>query len=209
LRPWRRSWYYTEVGEPYSWIIGIISVVIAMAGLKAFNIHTYVSPQSSIIVGVVVGFVVHEMMHRNVARRYGMRSSYVTNWLGVIITLLTAVLPIKLIAPGYTKVYSYGFSESRRGILYSVAAGPASNIVMSLVTLVVGVILKVFSTLPALAFTSIWLLNFSYINFYIALFNLLPIPPLDGYKVLRLAVSLWLLMFFTSLALFIVTLLLV
>ncbi|MFP3171871.1 MAG: site-2 protease family protein [Acidilobus sp.] len=209
MRPWRRSWYYTEVGEPYSWIIGIISIVIAMAGLKAFKIHTYVSPQNSIIVGVVVGVVIHEMMHRNVARRYGMRSSYVTNWLGVIITLLTAVLPIKFIAPGYTKVYSYDFSESRRGILYSVAAGPASNIVMSLVTLVVGVILKVFSTLPALAFTSIWLLNFSYINFYIALFNLLPIPPLDGYKVLRLAVSLWLLMFFTSLALFIVTLLLV
>lgn len=206
MRPWRRPWYYAEVDEPYSWIIGILAVLVAMTGVQAFRLATYTSVYSYIVGGVVIGMVVHELMHRNVARRYGMRSSYVINWLGVIITLVTAILPIKLIAPGYTRVYSHGFEEDRKGILRSVAAGPTSNIVMAIVALVAGVITRALGSSTFIsAFASTWLIGFSNVNSYLAFFNLLPIPPLDGYKIFRLSLELWIAMFVVSIAFFIAT----
>ncbi len=204
MAQWRRPWYYAEVDEPLSWIIGVLSVMIAMAGISAFKLSTYLSPAgSSLIVGVVVGMVVHETMHRNVARRYGMRSSYVTNWLGVLITLITSVLPIKLIAPGYTKVY--GYYGSRVGILRSLEAGPASNIVMSIVTLIAGLALGLLSSSYIIRFASIWLLGFSYVNSYLAFFNLIPIPPLDGSKILRLNLTEWGVLFGISIVLLVLS----
>jgi Zn-dependent protease len=209
VRPWRRPWYYAEVDEPYSWIIGILAVLVAMTGVQAFRLSTYTSVYSYVVGGVVIGMVVHELMHRNVARRYGMRSSYVINWLGVIVTLVTAILPIKLIAPGYTRVYSRGFEEDRKGILYSVAAGPTSNIVMALAALIAGVLARALaSSAFAATFTSTWLIGFSNINSYLAFFNLLPIPPLDGYKIFRLSLELWIIMFIASIAFFAATLML-
>lgn len=201
---WRPKlpWYRRELGEPLSWLVGVLSVVVAWVGLGLANPATYMGVSSSYIAGIVVGMVVHEAMHRNVARKYGMASQYVTNPLGIIITLVSALLPVKLIAPGYTKVYIYG-PVSRRGMLRSVAAGPASNMLMSLVALVVSAPLRGLSPLA-----SGWLNGFAEINSYLALFNLLPIPPLDGSKVIRWDLVLWVTMIASSAVLFVVSLML-
>lgn len=175
-------------------------MLVALEGLKAFRLTTYVSVYSYFAVAVVIGMVLHELMHRNVARRYGLVSRYVVTPLGVLITLLTTVLPFKIIAPGYTSVYSLGLAgpaRERRGFMASVIAGPSMNILLSLVTLIAAVAL----TLARQPLLSQWLYGFSWVNSYIAFFNLLPIPPLDGSKIFRFSVVMWGVMFVASIAL--------
>lgn len=195
-----RPWYRAEVDEPLSWVIGVLSVLVALEGLRAFSLTTYISVYSYYAVAIVVGMVLHELMHRNVARRYGLMSRYVVTPLGVIITLLTAFLPFKIIAPGYTSVYSLGLmgpARERRGFIVSVVAGPSTNLALSLVTLVAAIALA----LAGQSLISQWLYGFSWVNSYIALFNLLPIPPLDGSKIFRFSIVMWGVMFVASIAL--------
>jgi Zn-dependent protease len=67
-------------------------------------------------------------------------------------------------------------------------AGPAANL---LVATLVGLLLRFLPMAPAgLAWLYAFLSTFVWINILIALFNLLPVPPLDGYSVLIGLVSL-------------------
>ena len=71
----------------------------------------------------------------------------------------------------------------RYGMMAVAAAGPASNLLMALVAavvlgIVVGVAHSTGSPLPELAMTAFG--YFLAINIFLALFNLLPIPPFDG-----------------------------
>lgn len=76
------------------------------------------------------------------------------------------------------------YRDRRKGTVLVSLAGPASNVITSFVLILTYVILHVF--VPRFGFT-FWgrMLEwtFSY-NVFIALFNLLPIPPLDGSKIL-------------------------
>ena len=66
------------------------------------------------------------------------------------------------------------------GLLLVALAGPFSNIVMAVILGMVGVLCQ--------ALGSVVLANFAYqgvaLSLYLALFNLLPVPPLDGSKIL-------------------------
>lgn len=74
----------------------------------------------------------------------------------------------------------YNLQNPRRDEALISFAGPASNIILALI---VGIIIKFFS--PQLPITNYQLLtSFLAINFGLAYFNLLPIPPLDGSKIL-------------------------
>jgi Zn-dependent protease len=197
-----RPWYAKELGEPLSWVVGVLVTAVTLEGLQAFNLTTYVPIPSPVLVGVIVGMVLHELMHRNVARRYGLLSRYVVNALGVIVSLLTLPLPFKIIAPGYTSVYVFGPPDprKRRGLLESVVAGPSINMLLSFLALVAGVIARVGGAYEAF----LWLVQFAWVNAYLAFFNLLPLPPLDGSKVFRFSVVLWAVLFIVSIALLVI-----
>ena len=71
----------------------------------------------------------------------------------------------------------------RYGMMAVAAAGPASNLVMALIAAVaLGLIAAMLTTPPGAVLT--WVLTglnyFILINIFLALFNLLPIPPFDG-----------------------------
>lgn len=178
---------FAEISEPLSWILGILSITIALGGFQIINLYFYTSP---IFVGILVGFISHEYMHRYLSRKYHMASRYTANVLGVLITLVSALLPIKLLMPGYVKTWTLG-PASRKGILYSVAGGPITNIVIASILFIASFVLPVYSS---------FLRSVGWVNAYISLFNLIPIPPLDGDKILRLDIVLWAVLFIISLA---------
>jgi Zn-dependent protease len=71
----------------------------------------------------------------------------------------------------------YNFKNQKWGTAIVALAGPASNL---FIALVLGLLIR-FSVLPSL------ILPFgliAYINIFLALFNLIPVPPLDGSKLL-------------------------
>lgn len=77
------------------------------------------------------------------------------------------------INPGYYK-------NPRMGMMYSAAAGPLSNF---LVAFLVGYAIRVAQLKPD-GFINISLYFLAIISIYLGVFNLIPIPPLDGSKVL-------------------------
>ena len=71
------------------------------------------------------------------------------------------------------------FDNERLGTALTSLAGPLSNILMLFVTAFVN---NIFKPLPNSPFST-FLLTFAMINLVLAIFNLIPIPPLDGHKI--------------------------
>lgn len=71
----------------------------------------------------------------------------------------------------------YNFKNQKNGIIWVSLAGPGSNF---LIALILGTLVR-FSVFPFLNLPFSFII---YINIFLALFNLIPIPPLDGSKLL-------------------------
>ncbi|MDR0314593.1 MAG: site-2 protease family protein [Oscillospiraceae bacterium] len=99
-------------------------------------------------------------------------------------------LMILLVGFGWAKpvpINDRNFKNRRRGIVLTSLAGPASNIVMAFIMIVLMNIIIFFTNMNSSMFAYALFLFFSFasnINIMLALFNLLPIPPLDGYRAL-------------------------
>lgn len=78
----------------------------------------------------------------------------------------------------------YNFKNPVMGTALTSLAGPASNIVVSLILSGI-VYLLTFVYPPIASATLIVLIPFLIINLALAVFNLIPIAPLDGFKVIR------------------------
>lgn len=153
---------------------------------------------------VLVGFPIHEFMHAFTAYRLGDSTA---RWQGRLtldprkhfdplgggMLFLSAVLSGGRFFLGWAKptpVNPMNLSGGRRGEALVAAAGPLSNLVMAAV---VAVPLRLLTASPliedvvaswpaALAYNV--LVTFVVLNLLLFIFNLLPIPPLDGWRVL-------------------------
>jgi Zn-dependent protease len=130
---------------------------------------------------VISGFLLHELAHKVVAQRYGAWAEFRIFPMGLLLALVFSFLGFVFAAPG--AVYINGRLSWKQNGLVSIA-GIATNIVLGAVFFAlslaypvgdVGLILQVLAT----------------INLFLAVFNLLPIPPLDGSKVLKWNKGIW------------------
>ncbi len=120
--------------------------------------------------------VLHELAHKFIAIGFGLDASFNLFPFGLLLGILLRFInsPFLIVAPGYVLI-SQGANELQN-ILISFA-GPFINLILWLVSLFILKTRKLKrNTAIALHFSVI-------INMWLFIFNMLPIPPLDGSKV--------------------------
>jgi len=153
---------------------------------------------AALVIPLIIAIVFHEVAHGWTARLLGDPTAAQLGRL--------TLNPIKhvdpfgtIILPGMLKLAGlpvFGWAKPvpvvkgrlrnpRRDMMIVAAAGPGSNLVMALVGAVAhGLVMRGFAAEaePSLAvsFLAANLFNFILLNIFLALFNLLPIPPFDG-----------------------------
>jgi len=144
--------------------------------------------------GVVTAFFVHELSHKFIAQKYGLWSEFRMYPRGLGLALLLGVCtPFVLAAPGAVmfrgKVRNFEMGQIA-------VAGPLANIAIAAITL--PLYLFVFYETPPMG----QIIGFvCLINSVLATFNLLPLGPLDGIKIIRWNVNVWIISLITAITL--------
>ena len=141
---------------------------------------------------IMVMLPVHEMAHAFTANRLGdptpkyngrltMNPFAHLDIIGTIMILLVGI--------GYAKpvpVNPRNFRNSRSGMALTALAGPVSNLLMAVASVGVYRLLTLFVTSELVLYYSYLVLIsvFASVNIGLAVFNLIPVPPLDGSKIL-------------------------
>ncbi len=144
-----------------------------------------------ILTGILaLSFIPHELAHKFAAMRYGHYARYVMWKEGLIFALLLAVITgghFIFAAPGAVMISRMSIHSSSRENAIISAAGPASNILIA-----------AFAYIFLQFYPNFVIFYLMQINAFLAFFNLLPIPPLDGSKVIWYSIPLWALMIVTA-----------
>ena len=126
---------------------------------------------------VALSFILHELMHKFVAQHYGAWAEFRTWPTGLIITIVSSFMGFLIGLPGATYIFSNTFTKRQNGIVS--LAGPATNLAVFLVFAVIGL----FVTNPG-SYLATAVAVVTFISLWLGFFNMLPIFPLDGSKVL-------------------------
>ena len=137
---------------------------------------------------------IHEYAHALIATKLGDQTPRLSGRLTLNpmahISPLGALMII-LCGFGYAKPVSVNprnFKDSKKGMALTAIAGPISNLIMGFVFTFIAVI---FANLESSTITTAFYSFFIFaavININLAVFNLLPIPPLDGSRILQLLI---------------------
>ena len=141
---------------------------------------------------LLIALPVHELAHGWVANRLGDPTARMSGRLSLNpLAHLDPIgtLMIVLIGVGYAKpvpVDPRYFRNYKTGMVLTAAAGPVSNLLMGLLAIAVLKALTLFFPFgTAMLVAASMLVWFTRINITLAVFNLLPIPPLDGYRLIE------------------------
>ena len=137
------------------------------------------------LIGVSSGFILHEMGHRFMARRYGCVAEYRMWPAGLVIALASSLFGYVFAAPG-AGVISSGTDSQGRAILTKERAGLISMAGPVMTICLAGVFILLNMARPTLLF---WL--GAYINSWLAVFNLIPFGPLDGAAIFKWNKMVW------------------
>jgi len=151
--------------------------------------------QIAMIVALIISVIIHEMAHGYAASWLGDPTARLSGRLSAnplvhIDPLMSVILPGLLVLSGSPILFGaakpvpynpYNFSNQKWGEAIVAFAGPASNLVIAFVFALLirsAEVLSLNDTFIQLSFSIIIL------NIFLAFFNLVPIPPLDGSKIL-------------------------
>lgn len=182
-----------------------LSLTFANAGLSIDSGH-FIFLMSVFAITVGSGFLLHELAHKFVAVKYGAHARYETWTAGLVLMLGLAIVPqlfgFRLplfLAPGAVMIYAMRQISPKESGLISLA-GPMTNIALAVLFFVLGVLVYGIGSLGLpLVYGGITLLTIIdmgiRVNLVLATFNLLPIFPLDGFKVMLWDWRIWLAVF--------------
>jgi Zn-dependent protease len=148
------------------------------------------------LVGVSAGFVLHELGHRFVARRFGCFAEYKMWTTGLVVAIICSFFGFVFAAPGAVMIHPGvdlegrpTLNKQRLGIIS--IAGPSMNIFLAIVFILLN------GLYPSLVFSL-----GARINTWLALFNLIPFGPLDGAKIISWDKKVWLVAVIIAVGLF-------
>jgi Zn-dependent protease len=177
--------------------LAVATVLVIGVGLSIFGFQTrFIGSYLTLTLAVAVftcSFLIHEMAHKVAAQRRGLWAEFRLTVMGAILTLISAVSPLfKVISPGAVMISGHADAE---GIGRISIAGPLTNIVLSAAFLALALSA---SHYPSVAFA---LAVGAAFNAWIALFNLIPLGILDGFKIFAWNKLVWASAFTASLVL--------
>ena len=160
-----------------------------------------------LVIGIIVSIIVlvfsailHEVAHGYVADRLGdptarLMGRLTLNPLKHLDPFLSVALPLILIFSGSPVIFGgakpvpvdpYNLKEGRKDLALVSLAGPMTNVCLAIIAALLLKALGFVSLGSADAFISFFLMTVVQYNVLLAIFNLLPIPPLDGSKIFSL-----------------------
>lgn len=123
---------------------------------------------------VTVSFLFHELGHKFMAQKAGLWSEYRMYPMGLVLALLMSMIGFLFAAPGAVCIAGNMSKETNGKVSI---AGPMVNIALAAITLVC-----------CMTFNGSWVVVPCYLlaslNAFLAVFNLIPVHPLDGSKVM-------------------------
>lgn len=147
------------------------------------------------IPSILIASTVHEYSHALSASKLGDPTARMNGRL--TLNPLAHIDPVGAIAMmlfrfGWSKpvpINEYNFKNPVIGTAITSFAGPASNLLLATISALIFRVFLSFLLVSSDALNSnffgIFLLTFLMVNISLAVFNLLPIPPLDGHKIVR------------------------
>ena len=138
---------------------------------------------------ITLSFFTHEIAHKVTAQRRGLWAEFRLTLWGAVLTCVSIFLPFKIISPGAVMLSGPASVDDIGKISI---AGPLTNIILS----------AVFLALTFVSSPYYWIFAVgAFFNGYIAVFNLIPMGILDGYKIFIWNKMIWLSVFAASVAL--------
>ena len=175
-------------------IISFIVIALGFTILYSNGDYSHVTLIFPVVmIGVGAGFIFHELGHKFVAMHYGYYAEYELWPTGLLIALVSSFFGFIFAAPGAVVIYSNGMEKKTNGLIS--IAGPIVNIILGLIFFLILGSLGNFVYTETGAIVYLICVLGTRINFFLAAFNLLPIPPLDGSKVMSWSVPVWLITF--------------
>ncbi|MBW6452080.1 MAG: hypothetical protein K0B02_05125 [DPANN group archaeon] len=169
----------------------ILAFVFFYPGLSVFSMSL-----TNILVGfilyfliIIFAFIPHELAHKFSAMHYKCIAQYQIWWSGLKWAFILAVVTngnFVIAAPGAVVVYSgyidhFGVSRTKltkkEDAIVS-GSGPIVNLIVALTMIL-------FFSNYSIA------LSIAYVNAFLAMFNLIPVVPFDGYKVFKYNKAIW------------------
>ena len=177
-----------------SMLVLSLALYIALEGISSIftDITSTLVNLGILLIALGLGFVLHELGHKFVAQYYGAQAEFRMWPVGLILAVGMAVLVgIIFAAPGAVYIYAERITKKQNGLIS--LAGPFVNFTLAIIFLVLFIFL-----IPFLGAESI-LIRLSYIgwniNAVLGFFNMLPIGPLDGGKIMNWNFFVWLFFF--------------
>jgi Zn-dependent protease len=165
-------------------------------GFDSLGLPDWLLIFSSLAAVITLSFFIHEIAHKVTAQKRGLWAEFRLTLWGALLTCFSIFIPFKIISPGAVMISGPASMDEIGKISI---AGPATNIVLSTVLLGLAFV-PGFG--PWLSF--IFAIG-AFFNGYIAVFNLIPIGILDGFKIFHWNKTVWAAAFAVSAALTIVT----
>lgn len=169
-----------------------VSMSGGLVGIPGISLGTIAN--SAAIVSTA--FILHELAHRFLARRFGCYAEYRMWKHGVIMALLFSLFGFVFAAPGAVIIHpksdmwgsTAAITRKKSGLIS--LAGPLTNVLLSAAFFA-----------AFLYYNDSLFLDGASINIWLALFNMIPLPPLDGSKVFFWSRKYWALTFLVVLIL--------